>query len=282
MNEVAELAHAKINLTLDVLYRRNDGYHEVEMVMQSVELADKITMRRTLQGLRLFTSSGQVPQNEENLAWKAAKVMFDNFKGLDGLEIVLDKRIPVAAGLAGGSADAAAVIRGINRLWQLELSKEEMARLAAKIGSDVPFCIYEGTALAKGRGELLTPLSPCPPFWMVLVKPVDGISTAQVYANFKPVAQRPDTLKVLKAIEQGNRQLVYQGLGNVLESVTFRLMPEVGDIKREMLAAGARNALMSGSGSTVIGFVDDKTSAEALAQRFFDREYQVIVTRIYP
>ncbi len=283
MSEIIEQAHAKINLTLDVLHRRTDGYHEVEMVMQSLELADTITIKKIDQGIVFKTYSPGIPTGEDNLAWRAARLMVDTFDHDGGLEIFLEKRIPVAAGLAGGSADAAAVIRGLNRLWKLNESDEHLCELGARLGSDIPFCIIEGTALAKGRGELLTQLAACPRFWVVLVKPPVGVSTAQVYSRYRQdqVLSRPDTLEIIEALREGNRYLIYSNLCNVLESVTFQLVPEVKKIKEELLGAGAVNALMSGSGPTVFGIAADENHAIGLAKVFEGLGYTVIVTRTH-
>lgn len=283
MSVLTELAHAKINLTLDVLYRRPDGYHEVEMVMQSLELADWVTLRRVRQGITLKVSSREIPGGEKNLAWRAAELMFGAFGCSDGVEISLDKRIPVAAGLAGGSADAAAVIRGINRLWNLDQSLETLCKVGASLGSDIPFCVREGTALAKGRGELLTPLPALPEVWLVLVKPPLGVSTAKVYGAFRPerVESRPDTSGILRALQEAEYASVPRYLCNVLEPVTMEMVPEVKEIKNRLLEAGAINALMSGSGPTVFGIARDQNHAERMAKAFEHTGYVVEVTRTY-
>lgn len=281
MRSITELARAKINLTLDVLRRRPDGYHEVEMIMQTLELADTISISSTEQGIVLETGSTDIPPGQDNIAWRAARLMVDSFGGSGGLKICLHKNIPVAAGLAGGSTDAAAVLRGINRLWELGLATEELCDLGARLGSDVPFCVREGTALATGRGEIIHPLAPCPEFWIVLVKPPVGVSTAEVYGKFEQgkVLNRPDNAAMREAIGVGDREGISAGLCNVLESVTLSLVPEVGDIKRALLRDGAINALMSGSGPTVFGIARDKEHACQLAQGFSDKNYTKIITR---
>jgi len=281
MSVLTELAHAKINLTLDVLYRRPDGYHEVEMVMQSLELADKVRLRRTGGGILLRNSSSEVPEGEENLAWRAARLMFDTFGCSGGLEIGLEKNIPVAAGLAGGSADAAAVIRGIDRLWDLGQSLDYLCELGSKLGSDIPFCVRQGTALAKGRGEILSVLPGWPGVWLVLVKPAVGVSTAKVYGSLRTeqVVERPDTLGILQALKAGSSIPEY--FCNVLEPVTISMVPEVKEIKDELVRAGAVRAVMSGSGPTVFGIAEDKRHALSLAHAFEDTDYLVLVTRTY-
>ncbi|MDA8440810.1 MAG: 4-(cytidine 5'-diphospho)-2-C-methyl-D-erythritol kinase [Peptococcaceae bacterium] len=283
MRTLTELAHAKINLTLDVLYRRTDGYHEVEMVMQSIELADRVSLAKTSQGITLQVSSNEIPTDKNNLAWQAAQLMFDKL-GLDGgLAIDLEKNIPVAAGLAGGSADAAAVIRGINRLWQLELSLTELLEFGALIGSDIPFCIQEGTALATGRGELLTKLTSCPEMWLVLVKPKVGVATGTVYGSFEVenVTTRPDTSAMLKAIAEGNEAAIVNNMYNVLESTTVNLVPEIEAIRQQLVRAGALKAVMSGSGPTVFGVTQNEVQARSVAVAIAGGAHTVIVTKTH-
>ncbi len=281
MNQVVEQAHAKVNLTLNVIRRREDGYHEVEMVMQSLELADVVRLRQTESGIRLKTASLQIPAGEDNLAWRAARLMFNRFGCTGGLEIELEKRIPVAAGLAGGSTDAAAVMRGINGLWGLNQSKAALCELGARLGSDIPFCITGGTALARGRGELLTSLPECPVLWLVLVKPPLGVSTAAVYGNLRldRVGERPDADKMIRALTERRPRSIAAAVGNVLEKVTIQMAPQVQSIKQELLKAGAVNALMSGSGPTVFAIAEDENHARSLAKVFEHTEYTVIVTK---
>ncbi len=283
MSEITELAHAKINLTLDVLGRRPDGYHEVNMVMQTLELADTLTLKRSDKGITLFTTTDEIPVGPENLAWKAAKLMFEHFNLDGGIEICLEKCIPVAAGLAGGSADAAAVIRGINKLCNLGQTAEQLCTLGAKIGSDVPFCILQGTAVARGRGEVLEQLAPCPHMWVVLVKPPVGVATGDVYARYSSdrVEQRPNTAGVIQAINERNGTSVARSLCNVLESVTIKLIPEIAVIKDKMVRAGAVNSLMSGSGPTVFAIANNQVEAQAIADKFDPKINTVVVTRTY-
>ena len=283
MLEIIEQAHAKINFTLDVLHRRPDGYHEVEMIMQTLELADTVVLEQAEQGIQLATSSTEIPLGQDNLAWKAAKLMSDTFANRKGLKISIEKRIPVAAGLAGGSSDAAAVIRGINRLWELGMPIEHLCELGARLGSDVPFCIWQGTALASGRGEILSPLAACPELWLVLVKPPEGVSTAEVYGKFNQskVVIRPDTAKLVQALEQSDKAGIVSSICNVLETVTLELVPKVATIKEKLLAAGALNAQMSGSGPTVFGIARSQEHADTLAQLFKGKEYTTIVTKTF-
>ncbi|TYP51656.1 4-(cytidine 5'-diphospho)-2-C-methyl-D-erythritol kinase [Thermosediminibacter litoriperuensis] len=268
MDKVELEARAKINLTLDVLYKRPDGYHEVEMIMQTISLKDRIVIT-LLPGrdIRIVNSCRELPDGEDNLAFKAAKLMMDEF-GLDaGVEIKLFKEIPIAAGLAGGSADAAAVLEGLNELFGLRLSKEALMRLGERIGADVPFCSMGGTALARGKGEQLTPLPPVPPMSLLLVKPPFAVSTKEVYSrlNIKSIKKRPDTEAVIKSIEKGDVDGISQGLCNVLEEVTFAQHPELEIIKAWLVERGALGSLMSGSGPTVYGIFENRRDAERAA-----------------
>jgi 4-diphosphocytidyl-2-C-methyl-D-erythritol kinase len=264
---VSEKAPAKINLTLDALFKRPDGYHELEMVMTTVDLADRIDMIEIPgPAIQLESSSGLVPQDERNLAYRAAKLLQDKTGVRRGVSITIHKRIPVAAGLAGGSSDAAATLRGLNRLWGLGLSLRELAEIGAEIGSDVPFCVYGGTAIAKGRGELLTPLPPPPSCWVVLAKPGHGVSTADVFARLRvdEITDHPDTGAMAEAVRRKDFGAIVRHLGNVLEEVTMDMYPGVRKIKEKMIAFGADGALMSGSGPTVFALVRRESRARRL------------------
>jgi 4-diphosphocytidyl-2-C-methyl-D-erythritol kinase len=256
-------APAKINLTLDVLYKRPDQYHEVEMIMTTVDLADRIGLEPRKDGLiKIISADRFVPDDERNFAYQAAKLLKDTYGISEGVSIKIDKEIPIAAGLAGGSSDAAATLRGLNEMWELNLTMDELAEHGSKIGSDVSFCVYGGTALATGRGEKIEELPAPPACWVVLAKPKIGVSTADVYGGLKlDGIKHPNTKKMLKAIEKQDYELVCQSLGNVLESVTFSLYPEVVTIKEQMQRFGADAVLMSGSGPTVFGLVDSETRA---------------------
>ncbi len=254
-------APAKINLTLDVLYKRPDQYHEVEMIMTTVDLADRVGLEIRHDGIIQISSSNSiVPDDDRNLAYQAAKLLKDKYGVKLGVTIKIDKEIPVAAGLAGGSSDAAATLRGLNQLWKLNLSLDTLAELGANIGSDVSFCVYGGTALATGRGEKIQQIPAPPTCWIVLAKPKIGVSTASVYGglNLEKV-EHPNTKQMIKAIEENNYELMCNSLGNVLESVTFELHPEVVMIKEQMKKFGVDGVLMSGSGPTVFGLVDSET-----------------------
>jgi len=261
-------APAKINLTLDVLYKRPDNYHEVEMVMTTVDLADRISLESREDGvIEIISTDNFVPNDHRNFAYQAARLIKDTYGIGQGVSITIEKEIPIAAGLAGGSSDAAATLKGLNELWSLGLSIDELAELGAKIGSDVSFCVYGGTALATGRGERIQELSAPPNCWVVLAKPKIGVSTAEVYGGLKVEGlEHPNTKQMIQAIETENYELLCSSLGNVLETVTFKLHPEVVMLKEQMKRFGADATLMSGSGPTVFGLVD----SEARVSRIYN------------
>jgi 4-diphosphocytidyl-2-C-methyl-D-erythritol kinase len=262
--KIYEKAPAKINLSLDVLHRREDNYHEVEMVMTMIDLADRLEMSELPRDTIIISSqAGYIPLDEKNLAFKAAKLIKERYKVKQGVYIHLDKKVPVSAGLAGGSSDAAAALRGLNRLWNLNIAMEDLQRLGGELGSDVPFCVSGGTAIARGRGEILKPLGSPPQCWVVLAKLPISVSTADIYGKLKAdhIKNRPDTAGVLKAIKEQNFSSLCGSIGNVLEEVTLRLYPEVRYLKECMLRLGAEGVLMSGSGPTVFGLVSKETKA---------------------
>lgn len=250
-------APAKINLSLDVLHKRPDGYHEVEMIMTTIDLADRIELTWLPDDIIKITSQNRfVPDDQRNLAYQAAKLLKERFQVKDGVQINIEKTIPVAAGLAGGSSDAAATLRGLNKLWKLGLSLDDLANLGAEIGSDVSFCVYGGTALATGRGEKIQPLPAPPSCWVVLAKPLIGVSTADIYRRLQVDGiTHPDTEAMIKSIKENNFDGVCKNVGNVLEEVTLNLYPEVAQIKDQMYRFGADAVLMSGSGPTVFALV---------------------------
>jgi 4-diphosphocytidyl-2-C-methyl-D-erythritol kinase len=267
--KIYEKAPAKINLLLDVLHKRSDGFHEVEMIMTMVDLADRLEMEE-LQRDQIIISSqaGYIPLDEKNLAFQAAKLIKDRYDVRKGVYIHLDKKIPVAAGLAGGSSDAAAALRGLNRLWGLGISDEELCVLGAELGSDVPFCVTGGTAIATGRGERLERIDNPPQCWVVLAKPPINVSTADVYGRFKAseLKWHPSMKDMLSAITRGSFNDMCSSLGNVLEEVTLKHYPEVLQLKESMQKLGAEGVLMSGSGPTVFGLV----SKEAKLARIYN------------
>ncbi|GAA4870051.1 4-(cytidine 5'-diphospho)-2-C-methyl-D-erythritol kinase [Paenibacillus vulneris] len=267
--KVFEKAPAKINLSLDVLRKREDGYHEVEMVMTMVDLADRIEMQELPRDTIIISSqAGYIPLDEKNLAFQAAKLIKDRYDVKQGVYIHLDKKIPVAAGLAGGSSDAAATLRGLNRLWKLNIPSEELQRLGAELGSDVPFCVTGGTAIARGRGEKLEPIESPPQCWVVLAKPPINVSTSEIYGKLKAnaIQSHPSTERIVQAIRNKRFDLLCENLGNVLEEVTLDLYPEVRQLKDCMMRLGADGVLMSGSGPTVFGLV----SKEAKVPRIYN------------
>ena len=256
--KIMEKAPAKINLALDVLYKRKDQFHEVEMIMTTVDLADRIELEAISEDkIRIYSHNRFVPDDERNLAYQAAALLKKRFNVKSGVSIKIEKNIPVAAGLAGGSSDAAATLRGLNRLWELGLSLDQLAEIGAEIGSDVSFCVYGGTALATGRGEKIQHLPSPPNCWVVLAKPVMGVSTADVYKRLNlERAEHPDIAGMVSAIEKRDFESICNKMGNVLESVTLSIHPEVANIKDQMKKFGADAVLMSGSGPTVFGLVE--------------------------
>lgn len=266
MDNISLRAYAKINLGLDVLGTLANGYHEVRMVMQSISLYDKVNLKINRQGgITVRSNFSFLPVDNGNLAYRAAELLMTEFDVKSGLDIDLYKFIPVAAGMAGGSSDAAAVLCGVNRLFGLGLSRRELMERGARIGADVPYCIMGGTALAEGIGERLTRLKDCPGCKIVIGKPGISVSTKYVYDRLvlNENTEHPDIDGILRAIDSGSIYGVADCLGNLLESVTVREYPVIDDIKKEMKKMGALNAIMSGSGPTVFGIFADGEKAEA-------------------
>ena len=269
MDKMELKALGKINLGLDVLGRRENGYHDVRMVMQTVYLYDQIVITKTKQpGVKAETNLFYLPVDENNLACRAAKMLIDEFNITEGVHISMDKKIPVSAGMAGGSADAAAVLFGVNKMFGLGLSMTELEERGVKLGADVPYCLMRGTVLAEGIGEKLTALPPVPQCQVLIAKPGISVSTKVVYEaldamELKP-EQHPDIDGMAAAIRAGSLDGVTARLGNVLETVTIPDHPEIGAIKRIMLEHGAEGALMSGSGPTVFGIFKDREEADAV------------------
>lgn len=269
MKEIQLKARAKINLGLDVVRKREDGYHEVRMIMQMIHLFDKITLRKsTGDGIQVRTNLPYLPVNEDNLVYRAARLLMDEFEITQGLEIELQKYIPVAAGMAGGSSDAAAVMVGVNRMFRLGLSKKQLMERGVKIGADVPFCIMRGTALAEGIGELLTPLPAMPHCNLVIAKPKVHVSTKFVYGNLKAneLKEHPDIDGQVQALRDGNLEQLVAKMGNVLETVTIPAYPVIAEIKQTMIKNGAMGAMMSGSGPTVFGVFEREERAQEVCR----------------
>ena len=269
MRELKLKAKAKINLGLDVVRKREDGYHEVRMIMQMINLYDKITLRKkTEPGITVTANLSYLPVNEDNLVYRAAKLLMDEFQVDGGLEIELQKYIPVAAGMAGGSTDAAAVMVGVNRIFQLGLNKKQLMERGVKIGADVPFCIMRGTALAEGIGEELTPLPAMPHCSLVIAKPKIHVSTKFVYGNLKvgELTEHPDIDVQVQALRENNLEQLVTRMGNVLETVTIPAYPVIDEIKHTMMKYGAMGAMMSGSGPTVFGIFEKEDKAQEVCR----------------
>lgn len=263
MESIRLKARAKINLGLDVLRKREDGYHDVRMVMQTIGIYDRLIITRIPEeDIRIKSNLFFLPVNENNLIYKAAKLLKDSFGFAGGVEIDLNKFIPVSAGLAGGSTDAASTLFGLNRLFDLGLSTKDLMELGVSIGADVPYCVMRGTALAEGIGEKLTAIPPLPRCWILIAKPPVNVSTKLVYESLdmNGVDRHPDIDGLIDAIKRQDINGVCSLMGNVLENVTVPLYPVIESIKNDMMDNGAINAMMSGSGPTVFGiFPDEET-----------------------
>ena len=285
-NDISLKALAKINLGLDVVRRREDGYHEVRMIMQTIQLYDRLDIKRTQEpGIQIQTNLSFLPVNENNLIYNAAKLLMDEFSITDGVSVKLDKRIPVAAGMAGGSTDAAAMLIGVNRLFSLGLTKRQLMERGVQIGADVPYCIMRGTALAEGIGEALSPLPPMVKCPVLIAKPSISVSTKFVYQNLKldDTTIHPDIDRLIDDIKAKNLHDIAAHMGNVLETVTIPNYPVIDEIKKHMLSNGAVGAMMSGSGPTVFGLFDDEDTAKKAykAMRSSHLARQVYLTSVY-
>ena len=261
-------AFAKINLGLDILRKREDGYHEVRMIMQTIQMYDVLEMKKVKKpGISLSVNYPYIPSDERNLVYKAAKLLMDEFQVKEGVDIRLEKFIPVAAGMAGGSSDAAAAMVGINHLFKLGLSEKDLMDRAVNIGADVPYCIMRGTALAEGIGEKLTRIAQVPDCYVLIGKPGIGVSTKKAYESLQldKIQSHPDIDGMIRDIENGNLLAMTDKMGNVFESGIIGKYPVIGEIKDLMEANGALKAMMSGSGPTVFGIFDDREKMEAAA-----------------
>ena len=278
-NRAISRSFAKINLTLDVLSRRPDGYHDVEMVMQSINLFDLVIVDRCERDITLSTNLKYLPANDKNIAYKAAALFFQHAGCMGGAKILIHKNIPVAAGLAGGSANAAAVLCCLNKLYQYPFSWEEILNMGAELGADVPFCIHGGTALSAGIGERLTPLAPMPDCALLLVKPPVSVSTAIIYDALDHTSGlvHPDNTAMLQALRQGDLESICKLMGNIMEHVTGQMHPCIFEIKKQMLTLGASCALMSGSGPTVFSVFTDERAAKKAADQFSKKYREVFL-----
>ena len=268
MERISINAMAKINLGLDVLRRRENGYHDVKMVMQTVNIYDTLDfVKKEEPGIVVKVDAMELPTDENNLIYKAAKLLYERCQMEEGVEITLTKRIPIAAGMAGGSTDAAAALVGINRLFNLGLTMDELKEIGVKIGADVPYCIEGGTALSEGIGEILTKLHDAPDCFVVVAKPEISVSTKYVYENLhaNELKYHPDIDGMVEAIREGNLDGVCSRMENVLETVTENKYPIISQIKKLLKDAGAENSLMSGSGPTVFAiFKEEEMAKKAL------------------
>ena len=277
MSELTVNAYAKLNLTLDILRRREDGYHDLCMVMQSISLHDTITLRRTDTGrIVLISGADFLPGGHDNLAFRAAEAFFASTGIVNpGLRITLEKHIPVCAGMAGGSSDAAAVLRGLRQMYAPEMTIESLCRIGEAVGSDVPYCVFGGTALAEGRGEILTRLSPMPDCWAVICKPPFGLSTPELFScvQVRKLSRHPDTRGMIRSLKNGDLNGVLHRIYNVFEAVLPEKYSEVFSIKNKLLDLGADSAAMTGSGPTVFGLFTDGERAAA-ACRVLGQQYE--------
>lgn len=269
IDKTTQRAYAKINIGLDVLRRRADGYHEVKMIMQTVDIYDELVLeRRKEPGIELRMDNSELPSGGDNLICRAADLLFREKKITEGVNISLTKRIPIAAGMAGGSADAAAALRGVNELFDLGYSLTELQALGVGLGADIPYCLAGGTMLSEGIGEILTPLPAPPAAHLVIAKPDINVSTAFVYGNLHAdrLAWHPDIDGMIAALQKGDLDGITGRLGNVLETVTVKAHPVIEQIRELLRKQGAENALMSGSGPTVFGIFKEKETAARAAE----------------
>ena len=283
MEHISRKAYAKINIGLDVLRRREDGYHELKMIMQTVDICDDLVFEKTKeQGIVIQTDREELPVDGGNLIYKAADLLFQEKKITEGVKITLTKRIPIAAGMAGGSSDAAATMHGLNELFGMGYSTQELQKLGVKLGADIPYCLVGGTMLSEGIGEILTPLPAPPDCSLVVAKPDINVSTAFVYGNLHAdrLTYHPDIDGMIEALRTGNLKGMADRLGNVLETVTVKEYPVIEEIKELLRNMGAENALMSGSGPSVFGIFTEREAAEAAARAVEDNKLagQIFIT----
>lgn len=284
MDKLELKAYGKINLGLDVIRKREDGYHDLDMIMQMVDVYDDVILtKKEGNDIVVKTDTLVLPNGRENLAYMAAKTLMDAFGIKQGLEIRINKRIPIAGGMAGGSSDCATTLMGVNQMFDLGLGKEELMKTGVKLGADVPYCILGGTAIARGIGEVLTPLPSPPQCHVVIAKPPVSVSTAFVYGQIRPeeITKRPDIEGMAAAIKEQDLYQMADLLYNVMEEVTVPRYPVIQEIKDIMLEEGALNSIMSGSGPTVFGLYDDKIKAEETVKHLREKELteQLYLTR---
>lgn len=274
-------AYAKVNIALDVIGKREDGYHLLKMIMQAIDLYDEIIIEKIDKGIKINCNKPYVPTDERNLAYKAAKLFMEKFNIKSGVNITIDKNIPVSAGLAGGSTDCAAVLKLMNKMFKTNLSDQELMDLGVKLGADVPYCIIGGTALCEGIGEKITKLKPFKNKILVLVKPPFGVSTKAVYQEFdlSKVVFHPNVKGLIRNIESDNLGYVASNMKNLLENVTLVKYKEIISIKQSMIEYGAIGSMMSGSGPTVFAFFDDMVKAQKCYDMMKKKYKDVCITR---
>lgn len=270
MDRIELKALGKINLGLDVLGRRENGYHDVRMVMQTLYLYDNVTLiKKEEPGIEIESNLYFLPKDSGNIAWKAANLLMEEFNIPGGIKIILNKYIPVAAGMAGGSSNAAAVLYGMNKMYKLGLSQQELMDRGVKLGADVPYCIMRGTVLAEGIGEILSPLPPMPKCQILIAKPPVSVSTKAIYEaiDSKEIEDHPDIDGIIEGLKKQDLNKIASSMGNVLEKVTIDMHPEIAQIKECMLENGALGAMMSGSGPTVFGIFRDRKTAQSAYEK---------------
>ncbi|MBE7018282.1 MAG: 4-(cytidine 5'-diphospho)-2-C-methyl-D-erythritol kinase [Ruminococcaceae bacterium] len=282
MNKLVKHAKAKINLTLDVLGKREDGYHDLKMIMVEIPLADTVTLTKQ-EGISVNTNLTFLPNNEKNIAFRAAKLFFEATGIQGGVSIEIEKKIPVSAGLAGGSTDAASVFLGLNELYEANLPLEKLQKLGNTIGKDIPFCLQGGVALAEGTGECLSVLPKLPSCWIVLIKPKHiNVSTKEVFTSLQAskLELHPDTQGAISALESGDLQGISRRMYNVLEEVTVKKHPLISELKSVMLEEGAMGSVMSGSGPSVFGIFDSLDNAQKAKDRLIAYDDQVFLMEV--
>lgn len=274
-------AYAKVNISLDIVGKRDDGYHLLRMIMQNIDLYDEIIVEKNNKDIIIECNKNYVPTDSRNLAYKAAIAFKERYNIAEGVKIKIFKNIPVSAGLAGGSTDAATVLKIMNKLFEVNASDEELMELGLKLGADVPYCIKGGTALCEGIGEIITPLNPFKNKIIVLVKPSFGVSTKEVYKNFnmEKVKKHPETEELIKAMDEDNLRYVAYNMKNLLENVTLKKHKVLINLKEEMNKYGAINSMMSGSGPTVFAFFDDMLKAQKCFEKMKEKYNEVFLTR---
>ncbi len=284
MDKITIKTYGKINLYLEVIKKRDDGYHELQMVMQSIGLYDRVSLKeREKDEILLYTNSPYIPRDEGNIAVQAANLIKEEYDIDKGVEITIDKNIPVAAGLAGGSANAAGVLKGLNELWNLNLSQGKLRDLGLRLGADVPFSVMEGSAVAEGIGERLTPITGLKNTWIVLCKPGISVSTPEVYKelDLTGLEARPLPKEFLTAIENRDLRFISRTMYNALESVTLKKHEAIEGIKKKMMQYNAMGTMMTGSGPTVFGIFKDQDKAKKAAHNLRKYHHQTYVVNTY-